>query len=67
MPSLLIIRLHPVDPITGDAFTNYLDGLSIKAFDVSFSDPAGSAAAPRTAAYIAPSLPPSTRHGTADP
>src|SRR5215212_9699337 len=59
MPSLLIIRLHPVDPITGDAFTSYLTGLSVAAHDVSFVDPAGGGAAFGTATYIAPSLPPS--------
>jgi Tc toxin complex TcA C-terminal TcB-binding domain len=60
MPSLLIIRLHPVEPITGDEFTNYLNGLSIVAHDVSFNAPDGSAPAFGTATYIAPTtLPPS--------
>ncbi len=44
MPTLLVIRLHPVDPITGDEFTNYLNGLSIAAHDASFGDPDGSGA-----------------------
>lgn len=56
MPSLLIIRLHPVEPITGDNFTGYLTGLSINAHEVSFNDPAGTGAAFGTAAYIAPNL-----------
>jgi hypothetical protein len=57
MPSLLIIRLHPIEPITGDDFTSYLNGLSIDAHEVSFNDPAGSGAAFGTATYIAPTLP----------
>lgn len=57
MPSLLIIRLHPVEPITGDAFTSYLNGLSIAAHDASFNNPTGSGAAFGTATYIAPTLP----------
>ena len=41
MPSLLVIRLHPIEPVTGDEFTNYLTGLSITAHDLSFTDPTG--------------------------
>lgn len=41
MPSLLVIRLHPVEPISGDDFTNYLDGLTITAFEISFNNQAG--------------------------
>lgn len=60
MPSLLVIRLHPVEPITGDEFTNYLNGLSITAHDLSFADPTGAATpALGPATYIAPTLPPS--------
>ena len=59
MPSLLVIRLHPVEPISGDDFTNYLNGLSIDAHEVSYNDPSGSGAAFGTATYIAPALPPS--------
>lgn len=61
MPSLLVIRLHPVEPITDDEFTNYLNGLSITAHDLSFIDPTGAATpALGPATYIAPtSLPPS--------
>jgi hypothetical protein len=59
MPSLLVIRLHPVEPITGADFTSYLNGLSITAHEVSFADPAGTGPAFGTAAYIAPTLPPS--------
>ena len=28
MPTLLVIRLHPVEAINGDDFTSYLNGLS---------------------------------------
>ena len=59
MPSLLVIRLHPVEPITGGDFTNYLDGLSIDAYEVSFDDPVGSESIIGTARYIPPVLPPS--------
>jgi hypothetical protein len=62
MPTLLVIRLHPAEPVTGDAFTSYLTGLTIAAHELSFSDPAASAAAFGTASYLAPqnlgSLPP---------
>ena len=61
MPSLLVIRLHPIEPVTGDEFTNYLTGLSITAHDLSFTDPTGAATpALGPATYIAPTtLPPS--------
>jgi hypothetical protein len=42
MPTLLVIRLHPVDPITGDDFTSYLNGLSIAVREMSFANPARS-------------------------
>ncbi|MEQ9238017.1 Tc toxin subunit A-related protein [Coleofasciculus sp. E2-BRE-01] len=58
MPSLLIIRLHPEQPIPGDEFTNFLNGLSIAAHEISFNDPEGSESAFGTATYIAPTLPP---------
>ncbi|HEY9892565.1 MAG TPA: neuraminidase-like domain-containing protein [Candidatus Sericytochromatia bacterium] len=66
MPSLLVIRLHPTEPVTGNEFTNYLNGLSITAHDLSFTDPTGAATpALGSATYIAPtSLPPSP---SADP
>lgn len=59
MPSLLIIRLHPEEPIAGDDFTAYLDNLTIEAHEVSFNDPTGSGPAFGSASYIAPNLPPS--------
>jgi hypothetical protein len=57
MPSLLVIRLHPVEPISGADFTSYLNGLSIEAHDVSFNVPDGSAPTFGIATYIAPTLP----------
>jgi hypothetical protein len=39
MPDLIILRLHPAKPMPGDAFTDLLNGLQIKAFDLSFADP----------------------------
>src|SRR6266851_1801583 len=38
MANLIIIRLHPVNPIKGDDFTAYLNNLTIKAFDLSFAN-----------------------------
>ena len=57
MSTLLIIRLHPAEPVTGDEFTNYLKGLSIAAHELSFDDPGGSTPAFGTAGYFAPKLP----------
>jgi hypothetical protein len=42
MPSLLVIRLHPVEPISGNDFLSYLAGLTITAFEISFNNQAGS-------------------------
>ena len=63
MPSVLVIRLHPVepvnvDPVTGSGFSEYLDGLTIAAHEVSFTQPAGGGPAFGTASYIAPALRP---------
>ncbi len=41
MPDIIIIRLHPVEPITGAEFTNYLNGLTITADEISFAHPEG--------------------------
>ena len=59
MPSLLVIRLHPVEPISGDDFTGYLNDLTIDAHDASFADPSGDGPVLGSASYIAPNLPPS--------
>jgi hypothetical protein len=57
MPSsLLIIRLHPETPVSGDEFTNYLKGLSIAAHELSFRDPEGNGPAFGKATYLAPTL-----------
>jgi hypothetical protein len=37
MPNLIIIRLHPDQPVAGDKFTSYLQGLTITAYDISFA------------------------------
>jgi hypothetical protein len=58
MHTLLVIRLHPSEAISAEDFENYLDGLSVEVYELSFDDPAGTSGAPfGTAAYIAPVLP----------
>jgi hypothetical protein len=39
--SLLVIRLHPLEPTTGANFQAYLEGLEIKVAERSFADPKG--------------------------
>ena len=56
----LVIRLHPVEPISGDDFTDYLDDLTITAHEASFNDPDASEGAVGAATYIAPELPESS-------
>lgn len=63
MPTV-ILRLLPTNPVTGDAFTAYLDGLTIEAHELSLVDPTGQGAAIGSASYLAPNLPPSP---SADP
>jgi hypothetical protein len=41
MPDLVILRLHPAEPISGSDFTAFLSGLTITAFDLSFADSVG--------------------------
>src|SRR5215210_489606 len=41
MPDLIVLRLHPVKPEAAAQFTNYLNNLTIQAFDLSVSHPAG--------------------------
>ena len=38
MPTLIILRLHPVEPVDAATFTNFVNGLTIRAFDLSFAD-----------------------------
>jgi hypothetical protein len=38
MPDLIILRLHPTKPMSGDEFRPLLNGLSITAYDLSFAD-----------------------------
>ncbi|MEU5402910.1 neuraminidase-like domain-containing protein [Streptomyces sp. NPDC005963] len=56
MASLIVIRLHPVEPIDGPAFTGYLNGLSIKAWDLTTNSPLDGVEV-GTAAYRAPENP----------
>jgi hypothetical protein len=62
MPSLLVIRLHPVEPVTGTEFTAYLEELSITAYELSVNDPDGTRLG--AARYITPSDPVRPEHGT---
>ncbi|HEY2295083.1 MAG TPA: neuraminidase-like domain-containing protein, partial [Thermoanaerobaculia bacterium] len=41
MATLIILRLHPSDPMAGTDFTAFLNGLSITAFDLTFADSTG--------------------------
>ena len=38
MPNLIILRLHPAEPISGSEFSNYLTGLTINAYDLTFDN-----------------------------
>lgn len=38
MPSVLVIRLHPLEPVEANKFTDYLQNLTINAFDISYAD-----------------------------
>lgn len=56
--ALLIFRLRPETPVSGEEFTNYLKGLSIAAYELRLGDPEGGDWAFATATYLAPtSLP----------
>jgi hypothetical protein len=39
MSNSLVIGLHPTAPTDGPTFTNYLDGLTITAYELDFTDP----------------------------
>ncbi len=55
--ALLVIRLHPSEPITGADFRNALNGVSIDAFEMSSTNPDGVSIG--TAIYVAPTFNPS--------
>ncbi|MFC5751424.1 neuraminidase-like domain-containing protein [Actinomadura rugatobispora] len=57
--ALIVIRLHPVEPIGGADFTPYLDGLEIEAFDLSTASPLEGVSL-GVATYRAPVDPPPT-------
>jgi hypothetical protein len=38
MADLIILRLHPIEPVDGASFTAFLNGITIRAFDLSFGD-----------------------------
>ena len=53
MALLIVLRLHPVEPVDGVAFTSYLEGLSIKVWDLATGSPLEGVVV-GTAAYVAP-------------
>lgn len=53
MPPLIVLRLHPVEPVDGDAFQAYLEDLSIEVFDLGINNLPGGASL-GTAAFVAP-------------
>ncbi len=59
MAQLIIIRLHPIEPISAEEFTEYLNDLSITAYELSYDDPTGRDHPGWTAKYYPPSFPPS--------
>lgn len=58
MAQLIIIRLHPIEPISAEEFTEYLNDLSITAYELSYNDPTGKEHEGWTAMYYPPSFPP---------
>ena len=49
MSNLIVIRLHPDEPVSGTDFTTYLQGLTINAYDLSYANPVAN---PATATLI---------------
>jgi len=41
MPDIIVIKFHPTEPTTGEAFTDYLNELTITAIEFSFDNLAG--------------------------
>ncbi|HZO90884.1 MAG TPA: hypothetical protein VFB38_21335 [Chthonomonadaceae bacterium] len=56
MADMIVIRLHPDKPIGGADFTNYLNGLTLTAYDLSTGDPKVGASI-GTATYLPPPNP----------
>jgi hypothetical protein len=53
MPRIIVLRLHPMEPIDGDDFTSYLDNLSITVSDLAMDTPTGVQVVPiGTADYL---------------
>jgi hypothetical protein len=65
--SVIVIRLHPVEPTDGTSFTPYLKGLAIKVSDRSYADPKGATKVLGTAKYIAAGDPKATIVQHVDP
>ncbi|MCP3818810.1 insecticidal toxin complex protein [Streptomyces sp. A3M-1-3] len=56
MASLLVLRLHPVEPVDGPDFAHHLEGLTINAWDLTTNSPLRGFEI-GTAAYVAPEQP----------
>jgi Tc toxin complex TcA C-terminal TcB-binding domain len=56
MPKYIVLRLTPPAPTDELTFTSYLNGLTIKVYDVSFGNTAGTFLG--SAVYVAPPFPP---------
>ncbi|HEX4966043.1 MAG TPA: neuraminidase-like domain-containing protein [Thermoanaerobaculia bacterium] len=52
MANLIIIRLHPTQPVDANTFTGYLKGLTITAFDLSVTDVQGTQPIGNPAQYL---------------
>lgn len=55
MPQLIVLRLHPAEPVNGADFTDYLEDLSITVSDLALDMPSGVQVVPiGTADYLPP-------------
>ncbi|GAA2208044.1 hypothetical protein GCM10009850_035020 [Nonomuraea monospora] len=61
--ALIVMRLHPVEPVRGEDFTSFLDGLVIEAFDLSVQN-GQLGVSLGTTTYVAPVPPPPPQEPT---
>jgi hypothetical protein len=65
MPELVILRLHPSEPMDPGDFRTLLTGLTIDAFDLSFANPTDGDAAGSATGLADPHLPSTTNNNVA--